>query len=99
MSSISAGNLSNRPAFATTPRLTGSCEKNTSAGLIAPSSSNVPARAALFAYLTSTSTPNLDSNSAIKSETKLSFLPLYTTSVPPTSASAKAASTAESISS
>ena len=55
---MSAGNLSNRPAFATTPRLTGSCEKNTSAGLIAPSSSNVPARAALFAYLTSTSTPN-----------------------------------------
>ena len=96
---MSAGNLSNRPAFATTPRLTGSCEKNTSAGLIAPSSSSVPARAALFAYLTSTSTPNLDSNSAIKSETKLSFLPLYTTSVPPTSASgsARAASTAESI--
>ena len=52
LSNISAGNLSNRPALATTPRLTGSCEKNTSAGLIAPSSSNVPAKAALFAYLT-----------------------------------------------
>ena len=76
LSNKSAGNLSNKPALATTPRLTGSCEKNTSAGLIAPSSSNVPAKAALFAYLTSTSTPEEASKAAITSATKLSFLPL-----------------------
>ena len=73
---MSAGSLSKRPAFATTPRLTGSCEKNTSAGLIAPSSSSVPASAALFAYLTSTSIPVVAENSAITSATRLSFLPL-----------------------
>ena len=57
LSRTSAGSLSKRPSLATTPRLTGSCEKKTSAGLIAPSSESVPAKAALFAYLTSTSTP------------------------------------------
>ena len=54
ISKISAGNLSKRPSFATIPRLTGSCEKKTSAGLIAPSSTRVPANSALFAYLTIT---------------------------------------------
>ena len=62
--------------MATTPRLTGSCERKTSAGLIAPSSSKVPASAALFAYLTSTFTPEVASKAAITSATKLSFLPL-----------------------
>ena len=65
LSRMSAGSRSKRPSLATTPRLTGSCEKNTSAGLIAPSSSSVPARAALFAYLTSTSTPVSAANAAI----------------------------------
>ena len=76
LSRTSAGSLSKSPSFATTPRLTGSCEKKTSAGLIAPSSANVQANAALLAYLTSTSTPEVAANSAIISATRLSFLPL-----------------------
>ena len=71
-----SGSRSNNPSLAITPRLTGSCEKNTSAGLIAPSRTTVPANAGLFAYLTSTSTPEVAANSAMISATKLSFLPL-----------------------
>src|SRR6056300_1957942 len=87
LSRTAAGSRSKRPSSATTPRLTGSCEKKTSAGLLAPSSASVPAKVALFAYLTSTSTPDDTANSTIISATKLSFLPLYMTRVPSTSAS------------
>ena len=44
LSRRSAGSRSKRPSLATTPRLTGSCEKKTSAGLIAPSRASVPAK-------------------------------------------------------
>ena len=43
---------------------------------MAPSRTTVPANAGLFAYLTSTSTPEVVANSAMISATKLSFLPL-----------------------
>ena len=71
-----SGSRSNNPSLAMTPRLTGSCEKNTSAGLMAPSRTTVPANAGLFAYLTSTSTPEVAANSAMISATKLSILTL-----------------------
>ena len=76
LSKMSSGKTSNNPSLATIPRLTGSCDKKTSAGLIAPSSAIVPASSALFAYLTSTSTPVSAAKAEITSATKLSFLPL-----------------------
>jgi len=48
LSNTSAGKTSKSPSLATTPRLTGSCDKKTSAGLIAPSRAKVPANAALL---------------------------------------------------
>ena len=76
------GSVSNNPAFATSPRPPGSCEKNTSAGEFSPSSSIVAAMSPVLPYFTATLMPVTSSNCAMMGETSDSLLPEYTTSVP-----------------